>query len=175
MLNNTKPSTANKIYNIVFTSQDSNCTFPITGNYAWAQFKINLGSFLPIEFKKFRCQFTFFSQGSISYTILSQPAVVYADFWNADVYQNTGKTKNIGLLRPNFFFNAGSSTTQTVINYYSANLLENPPFIVNYPYNTQTVNIGFFNVNTVGQFTATGLTANFPQYWTLTLSLIPIE
>ena len=141
-------------FQVIFNSQGSNVIN--NTNLNAVQYNVNWTSFLPLKYKKFRCQFIFKS-------IKISQAISDFGFVNIDigkVYINDGLTmsSNLGIIQPQYF-----TSTNT---YYGATSNDNQEFYIDYPINrTPTITLKTY---------AGANMANMPHY-TLILNLFGIE
>ena len=149
-----------EIYTVVFNSLGSNIINKEDLNNVI--YYVNWSSFLPLKYKKFKCDFVFKSNVYIGDAIkpdLVDIGLVSMNFSKTTVFNGTGNTLSIGIISP-------VVTSPDFLSYYSATSNDNNSFITNYP----TV-----NQVTISFKTLAGIALpNLPDYCLiLTLTGIP--
>ena len=141
-------------FQVIFNSQGSNVINNTSLNAV--QYSVNWTSFLPLKYKRFRCQFIFKSIRVAS--ALTDFGYVNMDIGKVYINDGLSMLSNFGVINPNYFTSTSS--------FYAAASNDNNEFYIDFPINrTPTIYLKTF---------AGANMANMPHY-TLILNLIGIE
>jgi len=144
-------------YRVIFNTQGKNVISK--ANINSVVYFVNWASFLPQDYKRFRCQFTFKSESYLG--DLTNTGFVNMNLGRMNVYDGQTNSSNIGVIYPNYNYGTGVSS------YYTANINDNCDIYCDYPSNS-SVTI------TLKTFSGFNNMANMQDY-VLTLLLIPID
>ena len=101
----------------------------------------NLSSFLDPNVIKYKCEMTFISEFYLG--LLPDMGVVNMNFATTNVFNGNAKLNTIGYIKVGYYlgFNAASE-----YSYYQATTQDNNPIIINYPYNTNSIQVNLTNI-----------------------------
>ena len=106
-------------------------------------YNVNWNSFIPLEYKKFRCSFIFRSDimALTTATYLNENGLISMNILKTNIFNGSELSNNIGMIYPV----VASANTRT---YYNSSAGDNPTFEMLYPTNQQiTISIKHFNDN----------------------------
>jgi hypothetical protein len=109
---------------VLFNSQGTNVIS--NSNLNKVIYNVNWGSFLPVKYKRFRCQFVFKSVNVVATATAN--GLISMDLGKMNVYDGNTQTTNLGIVYP--VLNGSTS-------YYSSTNNDNNDFYINYPTNQQ--------------------------------------
>lgn len=113
-------------FTVIFSSRGNNVLNNTSLNSV--VYNVNWSSFLPLEHKKFNCQFVFKSENST--TNLINVGYASMNLGKTTIFDGNSNTSNIGLIYPVI-------NVTGVASYYSATVNDNNSFISNYPISNQ--------------------------------------
>ena len=156
------------MYNLVLNSRASNATkinFAITGNQT-IKYSVNLGSFLPKNHSKYKCEFSFVSDNISSTTNIPSTGMVSIDIGNLNSSDGLSSSKIVGFIVPDAIVFVSSNGQY---KFYMTGNKSNVPFFIDTTNSINTLTVTISNLN--NQSIATSL---LPEYC-INISFVPVD